>query len=956
MIELRLLAKQKPLLSQGFQSFMAGIAVAIEGSFTTTTGGASPPSSSPFQGPASSSSTAQGGQQQQNGFNNNNSSNNLNGIGKDSLFGGRGASSGVGTPFTPNLGGIGKTAGLFPGVAGKFKDPNSNINMNSNNMMGTSGGVGGGSATDSKLPDFSRQSMVQVKVAQNIIKERTLLHRVRGIFAKVSHDNFKDVKEELCALPIRQSRDEDVREIVHWIYDKAVQPEDEIFVELYANLIKELTSDIQGKDPKKSSALRKALVEKCQQSFDKRTDVNKASADKISSEANAETTVQSRDSAATVALKELIANDNDSDYVKNRERSRLRSNIKFLAQLFRVQMVTVKVVNYVLYSLLYGNANEKRHKPEEYEIEMFCDLIKNTQKLLPPDVRTQYLPKYMDTVKEYTKNPKTTMRVKCLLLDLIELYDNNWEDRETRRKKGQVVTSAALPMPIPTPVSTPIVPGTTSQGGAYRPPGAHHQQSTSNVSGYEGTPTPPYSPVVATHPPAYPGANGGRGSGGAGGRGGRGAGLGGSSGLPTPVSQQQPPPPPPNANKETFILLMEKYKTKEVGAKEINDHFALLTGPFAHLKMEHLCHWILKCIKMVRKNEDRKLVCEILSILIESKQCKPTIGCELMNQLAPLIPLEIEDSPMIFSTWAELLQMKYASIIPPASHSVLLRELIKDDNVPFSEIDRMLHDVSPSASWTFTNPADAALSRFRMLPLILNCARESDDGLDDFGMDGNGAAGGGSSMLSDRGGSSVLSNANDDAANGGAVIIPPRRQDLLGYLLTHPEHPRVDTTSAIDVELDIFGILTNVENTTPQQNFLQVTRKAKSHSQRSDASFCAGFFCAIFCYLRLALATGERTDFDKIREILTLLKVPGENSQLFLRELYMTYAELGAVPHGVFQTMTEIFSPGKDAKDSVNEWKTFSEWKSRNQYAIQYIVGRHTIPKAPRGYGENNKY
>ena len=118
--------------------------------------------------------------------------------------------------------------------------------------------------------EFNRNALfADVKVAQNAIKERTLLHKVRGIFAKVSHDNFQHVRDDLCALPICQSDDKEVREIMHWIYDKAVQPEDEIFVELYANLVKELTNDIQTKDPKKGSALRKALVDKCQQSFDK---------------------------------------------------------------------------------------------------------------------------------------------------------------------------------------------------------------------------------------------------------------------------------------------------------------------------------------------------------------------------------------------------------------------------------------------------------------------------------------------------------------------------------------------------------------------------------------------------------------------------------------------------------------------------------------------------------------
>ena len=164
-------------------------------------------------------------------------------------------------------------------------------------------------------------------------------------------------------------------------------------------------------------------------------------------------------------------------------------------------------------------------------------------------------------------------------------------------------------------------------------------------------------------------------------------------------------------------------------------------------------------------------------------------------------------------------------------------------------------------------------------------------------------------------------------------------------MLNHPEHPRNNTPNAVDIELDIFGILTNVENTTPQLNLQLVAKKARSHAQRGDASFCAGFFCAIFCYLRLALATGERTDFDKFREILTHLKVPGENSQLFLRELYMTYCELGDVPNGAFQGMAEIFLT--NTRDSGSESLAFGFWKSKHECTIQFITGRTHLPEAP---------
>jgi len=94
-------------------------------------------------------------------------------------------------------------------------------------------------------------------------------------------------------------------------------------------------------------------------------------------------------------------------------------------------MLNEKIVNYVLYHLLYGRAGgrPKTRPPEEYEVEMFVGLLRTVAKRLSPGMHTQYIPGYMRSLE--TLVPKVTNRTQRMLQDLLELYKNKWS--ETRR-------------------------------------------------------------------------------------------------------------------------------------------------------------------------------------------------------------------------------------------------------------------------------------------------------------------------------------------------------------------------------------------------------------------------------------------------------------------------------------------------------------------------------------------
>jgi hypothetical protein len=83
---------------------------------------------------------------------------------------------------------------------------------------------------------------------------------------KVTPEKYDLVKQELLKLPIRQSADDEVVEVVDTMYTKAVRPEEGPFAGLYAKLMADLVVSC-GVDSV-GRTIRKAIIDRCQRQFE----------------------------------------------------------------------------------------------------------------------------------------------------------------------------------------------------------------------------------------------------------------------------------------------------------------------------------------------------------------------------------------------------------------------------------------------------------------------------------------------------------------------------------------------------------------------------------------------------------------------------------------------------------------------------------------------------------------
>ncbi|KAI0250913.1 armadillo-type protein [Lactifluus subvellereus] len=162
----------------------------------------------------------------------------------------------------------------------------------------------------------------------------------------------------------------------------------------------------------------------------------------------------------------------DECYAANKARRHGLGLIRFLGELFKLQMLTERVIHECIKKLL---ANVKN--PEEDEIECLTILLTTVGSLLDkPKARAQ-LDLYFSRMEELTKNKNVNARAVFKLQDVVELRTREWISRD-------------LPQSENINKATPTTPGPSSP-----------------FAGKKGDPKnrgPPMSPASLTSPNTFP--------------------------------------------------------------------------------------------------------------------------------------------------------------------------------------------------------------------------------------------------------------------------------------------------------------------------------------------------------------------------------------------------------------------------------------------------------------------
>ncbi|CCW63564.1 unnamed protein product [Phytomonas sp. EM1] len=233
-----------------------------------------------------------------------------------------------------------------------------------------------------------------------VLPDRKLHNEVLGILGKVTEKNMEVMQKELTDLPIRQSTEAEIRDVINVFFGKCTRPEDTRYTPLYVQLISHLISTI-GDQEAAGRMIRKEVMNQCRDTF-----INAANKSK--------------------QLEERIAklSEEEADLERMQFAAKLKANIYFLGLMFRSRLTSETVVRAVLDNLLYGDGRRRRIVPD-YCIILFMELLQTCGPHMDRSFYIDPLPRYVAVLEDFSRTyPKK--RIQFLLLNFLETINNNW--------------------------------------------------------------------------------------------------------------------------------------------------------------------------------------------------------------------------------------------------------------------------------------------------------------------------------------------------------------------------------------------------------------------------------------------------------------------------------------------------------------------------------------------------
>eukprot|EP00094_Tigriopus_californicus_P006294 TCALIF_06059-PB protein Name:"Similar to Eif4g3 Eukaryotic translation initiation factor 4 gamma 3 (Mus musculus)" AED:0.10 eAED:0.14 QI:762/0.68/0.76/0.88/0.87/0.88/17/1203/1801 len=253
------------------------------------------------------------------------------------------------------------------------------------------------------------------KPAPDSIEE--LSKRARGILNKLTPQKFETLVEKFNSLPI--DTEEKLNLCMELVYEKAV--DEPGFSVAYAKMCEVLAGKqvmpMNGKSP---IAFRNVLLLRCQKEF-----MN----DYMDKEEKEEFQKQYDAADSEEKRKELKAEFEEKE-LKARRRS--LGNIRFIGELYKLDMLKFKIMHQCIRNLL-------ANKTDEESLECLCRLLSTvgnnlddeTTKTLAkgPNPEIKHFDTYFEDIRKIIGSKQITSRVRFMLQDLLDLRQSKWKPR-----------------------------------------------------------------------------------------------------------------------------------------------------------------------------------------------------------------------------------------------------------------------------------------------------------------------------------------------------------------------------------------------------------------------------------------------------------------------------------------------------------------------------------------------
>jgi translation initiation factor 4G len=245
--------------------------------------------------------------------------------------------------------------------------------------------------------------------------------KVKALLNKLTMERFDSISDQIIAWANKSEKERDGRtliQVIKLVFERAI--DETTYSEMYARLCRKMMEQISPKvqdDSIKNSKgnpfaggnlFRKYLLNRCQEDFERGWVAQEATAAAAASKATADQTVEkTKEKTKSGEESERYS---DEYYAAAMARRRGLGLIRFIGELFKLQMLTERIMHECIKKLL-GNVEN----PEEEEIESLCMLLTTVGSLLDTPKARAHLDVYFSRMRELTKNKNINARMVLML-------------------------------------------------------------------------------------------------------------------------------------------------------------------------------------------------------------------------------------------------------------------------------------------------------------------------------------------------------------------------------------------------------------------------------------------------------------------------------------------------------------------------------------------------------------